>query len=138
MEKGYAVLDRDWQEGDEVCLRLHMQPRRVYAHPRLRENAGRVALMRGPLVYCLEEKDNGANLRALSLSRDADIVEVFQADKLNGVVELHAQGSRLRPAQSAQYGDVPPSPVPAPLVFVPYYAWANRGENEMLVWLLDR
>ena len=138
MHKGYAVIDRQWQETDELLLRLSLKARRVYPNPRLRENAGRVALMRGPIVYCLEEKDNGPLLRGIALSRDSALQESWQQDKLGGILQLNAMGTQLvADPEGAQYLSQPPKRKKKELRFIPYYTWANRGENEMIVWVLE-
>ncbi|MCP6434886.1 glycoside hydrolase family 127 protein, partial [Klebsiella pneumoniae] len=65
VSRGYLYLNRSWQEGDTLTLTLPMPVRRVYGNPQVRQQAGKVALQRGPLIYCLEEADNGANLHNL-------------------------------------------------------------------------
>src|SRR5690606_26059090 len=84
--KGYARLKRTWQSGDMIQLDLPMPVTRIYADPRVQANNGRVALQRGPLVYCLEGVDNGSNLSALQLPRDAELSAASQPDLLGGVV----------------------------------------------------
>ncbi|MDI9520283.1 MAG: glycoside hydrolase family 127 protein [Bacillota bacterium] len=139
MEKGYAIIEREWQPSDKLNLTFDIKARRVYPNPRLRENVGRVALMRGPIVYCLEEKDNGHQLNTIALDYRAEINEIWKKDKLSGIYELHAQGSQLIPQESdSQYLDSPPKRVEKSLIFIPYYTWANRGENEMVVWVMDK
>ena len=95
VEKGYAVLEREWQAGDTVTLELPMPIERVYADPQVRQNRGRVALQRGPVVYCLEAADNGADLNALTLPRDAALEASFAPDLLSGVTVLRGQAERL-------------------------------------------
>ncbi len=134
--KGYARIQRDWKQGDTIVLSLPMEPRRVYANPRLREDIGKVAVMRGPVVYCMEEADNGPSLHGLYLNPDAPFAEEWKPDKLSGILELQADGKRLvKQPDGPMYTDRPPERSPVRLTFIPYYAWANRGENEMLVWI---
>lgn len=138
LHAGYAILRRAWVPGDEVELTLNMAVRRVYANPKVREDLGKVALMRGPLVYCLEERDNGANLSGVYLPREAVPLEVERPDKLGGIVELEAQGRRVVLDEGTElYRETPPETEACALHFIPYYAWANRGENEMLVWVRE-
>jgi len=135
VKNGYACLARKWSEGDEVSLTLNMGPRRMYANTRVRANAGCVALMRGPLVYCVEECDNGADLSALRLPRSAVIIsERQQDDFLGDVVTLKAEGVRME-SGDALYGDVPPGRKAVTLKAVPYFAWGNRENGGMRVWL---
>ncbi len=137
-EKGYARLAREWAEGDLLTLRLAFAPRRVYADPRIREDIGRVAVMRGPLVFCLEQADNGSLLSGVWLDADSPLEERWNGDKLGGVMEITARGARLTPqTDSAPYLDTPPEKSPTQLTFIPYYAWANRSEGEMTVWVRE-
>jgi uncharacterized protein len=117
IEDGYAVIDRTWQQGDEVELTLPMPVRRVISHPQVAANAGMFAVERGPLVYCLEGIDNDDKVLGRSLSDAATFRVEWQPDLLQGVNVIHAQ-----------QGD-------ESLTFVPYYAWAHRGVGEMSVWL---
>ena len=135
-ERGYAVLRRTWRDGDTVQLEIEMEAKRLYANPKVRQDAGRVALQRGPLVYCVEAVDNGTGLDGLSLPATAEIRETFMPDVLGGVVALTASAER----DDADWGpdlyrETPPERRPAALTAVPYYAWDNRDSGEMLVWL---
>ena len=134
-EKGYAYLSRGWAQGDVVQVHFDMPVRRIYANPAVRANAGRVALMRGPLVYCLEGIDNSAPLQALHLPRSSGF-ELHPAPEgvLKGNLLLTAQGLR-HVSGPVLYSDEPPRQEPVTLTAVPYYAWGNRGLNQMLVWI---
>ncbi len=134
-EKGYAVILRNWQDGDRVDVSIDMEPRRVYAHPLARHMDGCVALQRGPLVYCLEEVDNFKNLRQASLPDDAALRVVSRPDLLGGTVVIEADGYSDQAVDHALYAFDAPKKAPVTLRFVPYHKWANRGENEMLVWV---
>ena len=138
MLRGYARIRREWAEGDVVTLSFALVPRRVYPNARLVENVGRVAIMRGPLVYCIEGADNGDRLRTVALAAGTGIDETWREDKLGGIVELEAAGTRLvsEPGKP-QYMDEPPGREPVRLTFIPYFTWANRGENEMVVWMME-
>ncbi|MCD6303135.1 MAG: glycoside hydrolase family 127 protein, partial [Anaerolineae bacterium] len=94
LDHGYAKLQRTWHDGDQVALTLPMPVERVYAHPAVWENAGRVALQRGPLVYCLEEVDNGGNLASIVLPRDVPLEARWSPDVAGGVMTVHAQALR--------------------------------------------
>lgn len=138
-DKGYAVVSRVWFSGDVVEIDLPMQPVRVYAHTRVREDAGKVALQRGPIVYCLEEDDNGSDLQNLILPREA-FLETLPMDEelLQGVVQLRAKGLREAPAGDSLYSFEAPKREEQLLTFVPYYAWGNRTlDREMRVWVRE-
>jgi len=120
---GYVHLKRRWQPGDEVLLELPMVPRRVYAHEKIEADQGKVALMRGPIVYCIEAADQPhLDLRALNLPRDAPLRAEHQPELLGGVTVLRTR------ANADQLGLVE-------LTAIPYYAWANRTPGPMTVWI---
>lgn len=137
--KGYLHLRRAWQRGDVIFLQLPMSAKRIYANPRVRHTAGKVALQRGPLVYCLEQADNGADLHNLSLPRTRPLREITGSGVLQGKVLIEAEGLRVAtpkddtPLYSA---DTPPTRVEKQtLTFIPWFSWANRGEGEMRIWV---
>ncbi|MBQ8972650.1 MAG: glycoside hydrolase family 127 protein [Clostridia bacterium] len=139
-QEGYISLDGVWNAGDTVELSLDMPVMLVRANPRVYEDAGKVAVMRGPLVYCLEEADNSRNLHLVSLgdAQSADFEPQWKPDKLGGIVELHSPGVRETDAgwESALYSpDTPLQSEPVSLTWIPYYAWANRALGEMRVWV---
>ena len=138
MEKGYAKITRLWSKGDRVRLVLPMETERIYAHPSARMNAGKVALARGPLVYCLEEIDNGPVLASISLPRQAAFEASFVPDLLGGVTEIRFEGFRTeKPHGDELYTTTPPEQIATSIRGIPYYAWNNRGEGEMLVWIRE-
>lgn len=136
-ERGYVRISRAFSDGDEIKLSLPMHARRVYANTRVRADLGKVAVMRGPMVYCLEQVDNGPVVEALCLPRDSALTETVRPDKLGGIVEITAPGKRMVSADEALYSDQAPVLEDATLTFIPYYAWANRGENEMTVYVRE-
>jgi DUF1680 family protein len=134
--RGYLVLHRDWASGDRVTLDLPMPPERLYADPRVRANRGRVALRRGPLVYCAEQADQTAPLAGLSLPRGAALAVEPRTDLFGGIVAISAEAALARPDWGQDlYRDQPPAAEPARLVAIPYYLWANRDPGPMSVWL---
>ena len=137
---GYLHLLRRWRPGDQVTLTLDMPPRRVYAHPAIEADWGRVALMRGPLVYCVEGADVGQGCEALVLPKAAKLRVAARSDLLGGVQTIHADGLRLAGPTDADrlYLDAPSPALPVPLTAVPYYAWGNRGAGDLRVWLRER
>ncbi len=133
---GYARLGREWHGNDTIELDLEMPPFIVHADPRVHECLGKAALQRGPLVYCLEEADNGPDLHALYLSQGQEIGTQWEGDLLGGVVTLTADGLRVRTETGGPlYSESAPETKPARMKFIPYYAWANRGTGEMRVWV---
>jgi uncharacterized protein len=139
LQRGYARIHRTWHSGDRVELALDLTVQRLYAHPNVRQNRNRVALRRGPLVYCLERIDNPAPLNRICLSRDAVFKVQFEDNLLGGVVTLQASAA----SEGAEdwphtlYRPEPPRTSPASIKAVPYYAWDNREPGEMLVWLRE-
>ncbi len=140
----YAEVRRTWSAGDEVCLELPIPVRRVSCHPYVAENAGRVALMRGPLLYCIEQVDHpDSDVRDLVLPDTAVFESTYDPDLLHGVTVLTTTARECPPeaAWSARLyreagGDTGQrSSRPAPLTAIPYYAWANRAPGRMRVWL---
>ena len=135
VELGYAKLARAWRPGDVVTLELPLPARRVVARPEITADVGRVAVLRGPLVYCLEEVDNGAQLEAVSLPDDATLELLPREDLLGGCVTIVAPGRRLESWQGEPYADAPAPEAATTLTFVPYALWNNRGLGELNVWL---
>ncbi|HET7838158.1 MAG TPA: beta-L-arabinofuranosidase domain-containing protein [Rectinemataceae bacterium] len=138
LEDGYLVIDREWRRGDLVELELPMPIQRIRANPLVRADAGRVALTRGPLVYCFEEADNGAGLWNLTIPKDARLEAAEEPGLLGGVVTLSLEGRR----RVGDWGDELYRSEEAltrgvRLRAVPYFVWDNRGENEMSVWLRE-
>jgi hypothetical protein len=139
LDRGYVRVDRIWQPGDQVDLDLEMPVERIEAHLAVRQDAGRVALRRGPLVYCLEEADNGPALADLALPRRAELSTRFDPAMLGGVVMIEGRGLRRDDSNWAGelYRPAGTPTVPAMLRAIPYYAWANRGVGEMMVWIRE-
>ena len=136
---GYIAISRAWQAGDAVDLELDMPVCRVRANPRIPQDAGRVALSRGPIVYCLEQADNGAALHSLVAGDFSDAEARWEPDLLGGVVTVETAGRReddsgWEPSKPyAPRDEIAAEPVR--LRWIPYYAWANRGVGEMRVWV---
>lgn len=118
--RGYALIRRAWQSGDEVVLDLPMPVREVLCHEGVAENRGRVAFQRGPLVYCAEEADNG-DVPSIRVSQGTVWTVRSEPELLGGVTVLEGGGLRR-----GEY---------VPLKLIPYYAWALRGAGQMAVWL---
>jgi len=138
VHKGYAAVERHWSRGDIVELELPMPAERLYAHPRVRMDVGRVALRRGPLIYCVEEADNpGAPVQSLRLPANATLNAELREDLLGGAVAITAAAERLVAADSELYAVTPPMSEPATLTAIPYYLWANREPGSMQAWIAE-
>ena len=124
-EKGYAVIDREWKQGDVVSYNIPMSIRRVEANAQVADDAGKVAIERGPIVYCLEGADNGADLMALSLPDSSKLTESYNSGELSGVVTISGD------AEIAKGKKVTAQKFTA----IPYFVWNNRGADEMKVWI---
>jgi hypothetical protein len=132
MEKGYAMLNRSWRKGDVIRLTLPMPVRRIVADPRVMADADRVALQRGPLVYCAEGTDNpGGHVLNLCLADRVTLETQFRPGLLNGVTVITGRGGATR------YDAGKKLTVSEPVDFtaIPYYAWSHRGSGEMQVWM---
>lgn len=134
LEKGYAVVDRTWKKGDVVELELPMDVRRVVALDSVQEDRGRVALQRGPLVYCFEHPDNGGQVTNIILADDVRFQASYQAGLLGGVVTLGARAPVVTASGDGRAVHTAMRQVTA----IPYYSWANRGEGPMQIWMPRR
>ena len=136
MQNGYLTVRRDWRPGDRVVLRLGMPVRFTHPHPDIRPLAGRVAVERGPLVYCLEQADHpgeAVERLAVDVGRGAAaLTSTHEHDTLGGLTVLRGEGLRLAPPAGLYAPSIAREPVG--LTFIPYYAWANRGKGAMRVW----
>ncbi|MBV8897364.1 MAG: glycoside hydrolase family 127 protein, partial [Acidobacteriaceae bacterium] len=137
--RGYACVQRMWKPGDMVELLMPMPVETVRANPLVQADAGKVALMRGPLVYCLESADNGDAVRRLAVQPKAAFNCEYQRNLLKGVVTVRgnarvADASTWREALYAPARSLPDDERVS-LTAIPYYANANRGPVEMTVWL---
>jgi len=135
-ERGYALMHRVWQAGDTVALRLAMPVERIYSDRRVRSSTGKVALRRGPIIYCLEEVDNSSGLNAVVLPRDAELSSDFEESLLGGVATISASAKKIvRDAGESLYSANPGTLTATTVKAVPYALWGNRERGEMLVWI---
>ncbi len=139
---GYLYIRKDWQKDEEIVLELPCPVRFIRSDTRVRENTGKIAVMHGPFVYCLEEKDNGAHLNLISVGRDVRPSDVsFGETRIAGrrTFLLLVPGQRdPEVTDRGLYYDADAAAAavqPVTLRLIPYYMWANRGENEMQVWI---
>ncbi len=133
IEKGYAIITRSWKPGDAINLDLPMPVRRVVANEKVAADRGRVALERGPIVYCAEWPDSpDKHVRNLLLSNNDKLEDEFKPALLNGVevIEGKAEAYRYDAEHRLQHKE-------ESFTAIPYYAWANRGRGQMEVWIAD-
>ena len=130
MERGYAVLHRRWKSGDVVQLSLDLPVQRIKANAHVEAAKGRVALMRGPLVYCFEGTDNGAAVQNLVIPPGTKFRPEHRSDLLGGVTILNAPATAVFRTPANQV-----VATPFQVMAVPYYANANRGTCQMQVWM---
>ncbi|GHT79357.1 hypothetical protein FACS189464_4110 [Bacteroidia bacterium] len=116
VEKGYAVLQKKWKAGDEITLTMDMPVEVVAADPRVKEDVGKRAIQRGPLVYCAEQADNANDFDKLTLSAATRFATDFNPSLLNGVMTIKATADKE-------------------ITFIPYYSWDNRDAGKMKVWM---
>lgn len=136
MEDGYCVLQREWKAEDCIELHMDMPVERMQSNPMVRENCGKHAVVRGPIVYCLEEIDNGKNLAGIVLPSQMKFKAVFEKELLGGVTALYSDGLRIADMDESLYSFAKqPSYQRQTLKWVPYYTWNNRGKGEMKVWV---
>ena len=130
-EDGYYRIQREWRQGDRVVVEFDMPIRRIHAHPCVRDAAGKVALARGPLVYCVEGMDHHASLSSIVLPESAVVhttAEEMVALHVNGIAQYASD--RL---YSVDYVKAKPISIRA----IPYFAWGNRAPGDMQVWIRE-
>ena len=141
----YLAIRRRWSNGDTATLQFNMAPQVLEANAEVVENNGRVAVQRGPLVYCMEQIDQGEGvaLKDVTLSAGKDsssgFEETFEKDLLGGVLVLRHPGtvyeeSADRSRLYFSHNAPPRKSRPVRLTLIPYYAWANRAQTPMQVW----
>lgn len=132
IEKGYAYVDISGEE--KIIISFDMTPKFIKANKRVHDNAGRVALMRGPVVYCLEGKDNGKDLECVRV----DINSSFKLSDCEFILPALETVGYQEKESDMLYFEATDEYDKIPLKFIPYYAYANRGETELLVWILKK
>lgn len=140
VKKGFLYLNDEIEDGDEIEFDFAMPVTKMCANPLVREDAGKIAVMRGPLVFCLEEADNGDNLADLRIRPDAVFEEERKEEMFGGVMTLSCPGKRTackweEDTLYQPYGKECAQEEETTLTWIPYYAWANRGVGEMAVWV---
>ncbi|WP_221269413.1 glycoside hydrolase family 127 protein [Mucilaginibacter sp. X5P1] len=126
IQNGYAVINNQWKKGDKITLNLPMDVKEVIANNAVKVDSNKVALQRGPIMYCGEWKDNSGKVSNVIIPRNTVFKPTYEGDLLNGVMVLKAEVLK----RDSLYGKVKKAEFTA----IPYYSWANRGKGEMMVW----
>lgn len=137
---GYAIINRQWVNGDTIDLELEIKVTIMHSRPEVRANLGKVAIMRGPLVYCIEENDNGDIPSAISISSNTKFTESKAKDIEGNPIVLEFDGFKLKPNESdaSLYSSEETVEVPVKVKAIPYYTWGNRKPGEMTVWIRQK
>ncbi len=133
LENGFAVINRSWNKNDKVELILPMDIHRIKANPLVKADVGKIALQRGPLVYCAEWKDNkDGYTRNILLQDSAKLISEFHSDLLNGITEIKGNvfGYKYNASDQLEKSE-------HEFIAIPYYSWAHRGAGDMNVWLAE-
>lgn len=130
IENGYFIVSKRWKKGDVVDVHFDMEPRTVKAHSEVEADRGRIAIERGPLVYCAEWPDNDFSVLSIIMNQKPKFELIERPDLLEGLTQLKTDAQILsyNPEGKIEVEDVK-------LTMIPYYAWAHRGSGEMSVWL---
>lgn len=129
LQKGYAVINRTWKKGDKITIEFPMNVQKITANANVKADVGRLALQRGPLVYCIEGIDQ-KDSAVMSIVADTNSVftAVYKPAVLNGITEINFKGYEATK-------DGIPATAEQTITAIPYYSWNNRGSNEMQVWI---
>ena len=129
IKQGYAVINRTWKKNDKLQVNLPMEIRRVVANQKIKEDIGKIALQRGPLMYCAEWADNNGKTSNLIIPASANFTSEFKPEMLNGVTVLKSQVPAIIISNNQSIATVQQA-----FTAIPYYSWANRGKGEMMLW----
>ncbi len=137
MVNGYLRIEREWKKSETIRLRFEMPVEQIRANPRIRQDIGKIALQRGPIVYCVEETDLGAPVHQLLVRGETPLKSSYKADLLGGVCVVTGKGKLLEDKDWGRDIYRPEAPKTKPVTFtaVPYFAWDNRKPGSMAVWL---
>lgn len=142
VQNGYAMVSQEWGTGDTLTLTLPMETLVLRGHEKLRHSAGKISIQRGPLVYCIEQADNGEGLHNIRLDSDTKFTVIEGEGIFSGKTLLQAPAIKaIKPASSeelSRYNTPKTQWVSHPLTLIPYFTWANRGEGEMRVWITEK
>jgi hypothetical protein len=133
IEKGFAIINRNWKNNDKIELILPMEVKRIVANVNVEADKGLIALQRGPLVYCAEGIDNNGYVRNILIGNETKFSTKFRYNLLNGVEVITAKSYGVK-----QAGDKKSLiKEKQNFIAIPYYAWAHRGKTEMIVWIAN-
>ena len=138
-EKGYLLISGELEQ-EEITLKFDIKPRFVHANPKVRADSGKAALMRGPLVYCLEETDNGSNLASVFVDTGQELSEHYEPELLGGTTVICLKGKKITEScwnDDTLYRECNTELEDIELKAVPYCHWGNRTTGEMLVWIKE-
>jgi DUF1680 family protein len=132
LKDGYDLISRKWKKGDKVEIEFPMPVRTVIADARVTEDTGKIAIQRGPVIYCAEWPDNkNGNVLDLVLDREAQFSEAYIGDLLGGTEVIKTQGHQVRRTTDGKIELLPTESV----TLIPYALWNNRGPGQMRVWM---
>lgn len=134
LQNGYAMLKRKWVKDDKIEVEIPMPVRKVVANSKVKDNVGKIALQRGPVMYCAEWTDNNGKASNLVIPNSTKFNTTYKAVVLNGIEEVTAN----LPAIIVDENNNSVKTVQQNFTAIPYYAWANRGKGEMVVWLPEK
>ena len=129
IQNGYAAISRTWKKGDVVAVDLPMEVRRVVANEKIKDDRGKIALQRGPLMYCAEWTDNNGKTSNIIIPANTNFTTEYKAELLNGVTVLKAEVPAVLISNNENINTVKQQ-----FTAIPYFSWANRGKGEMMVW----
>jgi uncharacterized protein len=134
LKNGYAVISKKWKKNDKVELTLPMDVRRVVAISKVTDDNGKIALQRGPIMYCAEWKDNDGKACNIIVPKGTIFTTAYESTLLNGVTVLKAEIKSVNIDEAGQTITTENKTMTA----IPYYSWANRGKGEMTVWFPEQ
>lgn len=141
-KNGYTYIEREWNDGDLIDLQLVMSVEKIVSNPNIRMNAGKIAIQRGPIIYCIEEVDNGSNLTSITIPKYAKFDAYYDQNLLNGVVVIETKAKKIKQIGSEEdllykIVETEYEIEEIQLKAVPYFSWCNRTPGEMLVWIRE-
>ena len=128
-KQGYAVINRTWKKNDKVQVNLPMEVKRVVANQKIKEDIGKIALQRGPLMYCAEWADNNGKTSNLIIPSTINFTTEYRPEMLNGITVIKSQVPAIIISNNQSIATVQQA-----FTAIPYYSWANRGKGEMMMW----
>jgi DUF1680 family protein len=133
LQNGYASISRKWKKNDVITVDLPMEVKRVTADQRVSDDVDKVALQRGPIIYCAEWADNDGKTDNIILPVNTTLTAVAEPNMLNGITVLKGKVPKVVIEKEQRV-----STVDKPFTAIPYYAWANRGKGEMMIWFPEK